>query len=208
MNAILIYIVILLVLGIPLFIIGNLVWKKSQNAKKSRGAYVCIFRGPEKTWVRLLPARNGLIQKPSGKYLLKKEKNLDIPWPTAGYVIPKGMRIPLVEFPFTGSSFTKVFVGLLVYDIGDPEPRGYSEDFSTDPDTINNVHDSKFARELFIDIPNEMENGEKKKGGMGGLLPWVAIALSAIALILIFIIYTHQGSMASNVDVIKKGLGY
>lgn len=209
MNAVLVYIVILLVLGIPLFIMGNMVWKRSQNAKKARGAYVCIFRGPDRSWVRLLPARNGLIQKPEGRYLLKKERNINIPWPEAGYVVPsKDFKIPVIEYPFTGSSFVKVSVGLLVYDIGDPMPRGYSKSSTIDPDTINAIYDSKIAREVFIDIGNEMENADKKKGGLGGFMPWITIAGIGIALILILIIFNKQGTMAGNIEVIKKGLGY
>jgi hypothetical protein len=207
MNVILVDIIIVLVLGVPLFLVGQLTWKRSQNARKCRGAYLCLFRGPDRSWVRLLPARNGLIQKPAGKYLLKKEKVLNIPWPEAGYVIPKDMRIPPIEYPFTGSSFTKVTVGLLVYDIGNPMPRGYVTDSEIDPSTIDAINDSKIAMDIFSTIPNELRKDEKKSGGTT-ILPWIAIALSGIALILIFIVLTHQGSIASNVDTIKKGLGY
>lgn len=208
MNTVLVDIIIVLVLGIPLFIVGNLVWKKSQNAKKARGSYVCVFRGPDRSWVRLLPARNGLIQKPEGKYLLKKEKNIDIPWPTAGYIVPKGMRIPVVEYPFTGSSFTKVSVGLLVYDFGNPIPRGYVTDSPIDPETIDSIYDAKIAKDIFTTVPEELDKAGKKASGVSGFLPWIAIGLSGIALILIFMVYSNMGSMASNVDMIKKGLGY
>lgn len=212
-------------MGIPLFYLGYLVWKKSQNAKMCRGAYACMFRGPDKAWVRLLPAKNGLIQKPSGKYLLKKERGVRFSWPEAGYVVPKDMPIPSVMWPLTGSDFVKVPVGILIYDIGNPMPQINEGDNFTeeggikplpksnlrnviDPDTINNIHDADVARQIFIDIPNEMDKGAKGKGKVSDLMPYIILIAIGITLILVFMLYTNQGSMANDLNQIKGGMGY
>lgn len=199
---------IVICMGFPLFYFGYLFYKKSHNSKLCRGAYFCVFRGPDRAWSRVLPAKNGLIQKPHGKYLLKKEKNVNIPWPEAGYVVPKDMRIPPIMWPLNGSAFVQVPVGLLVYDIGNPMPREYVTDSDIDPDTINAIDDSKVARQLFTEIPDELDKGSKKGGKIGDLIPWIAIGLCALTLVLVFIMYTNVNTMAGDISTIKAGMGY
>jgi hypothetical protein len=205
----LIYGLIFFGMGALLFYFGYIYWKKSQNTKMCRGAYACLFRGPDKNWVRLLPARNGLIQKPAGKYLLKKERKFNIPWPEAGYVIPKDLPILPIMWPLTGSDQVKCPVGLLVYDIGDPMPiQKRGDKYVIDPDTIDNIHDADVARQLFVDIPNELNKDAKVKGKLTDLLPYVIVIGIAGILILQFIIMGNQSTTVNDLNQIKGGLGY
>lgn len=203
----LIYGMVVIVMGIFLFYFGYLYIKKSQNEKLCRGAFACMFRGPDKAWIRLLSAKNGIIQKPKGKYLLKKEKNINIPWPEAGYVIPNNMRIPPIKWPINSSPYVQATVGLLVYDIGNPMPREYKTDSPLDPDTINNIHDSKAAADVFDTLDNN-EKQAKKSGKLSDLIPWIAIIGIGITLILVFIVMTNQSNMANDINQIKGGMGY
>jgi hypothetical protein len=203
----LIYGLVIIGMGFPLFYFGYLFVKKSQNEKLCRGAFACMFRGPDKAWVRLLPAKNGIIQKPKGKYLLKKEKNINIPWPEAGYVIPTNMRIPPIKWPINASPYVQAIAGLLVYDIGNPMPREYKTDSPLDPDTINNIQDSKAAADVFDTLDNN-EKQTKKSGKLSDLVPWIAIIGIGIVLILVFIMYTNINTMAGDLNNIKNGMGY
>lgn len=198
---------IVICMGFPLFYFGYLYVKKSHNEKLCRGAFVCMFRGPDKAWMRLLPAKNGLIQRPQGKYLLKKEKNINIPWPEAGYVVPKDMRIPPIKWPVNGSTFVQATAGLLVYDIGNPMPREYQTDSPLDPDTINNIQDSKAASDVFGTL-DDNDKQSKKGGKISELAPWIAIIGIGITLILVFIMYTNVNTMSGDLNTIKGGMGY
>jgi hypothetical protein len=207
---------IVICMGLPLFYLGYIVYKKSSFAKLCRGSYAVIFRGPDKAWVRLLPAKNGLIQKPEGKYLLKKEKKINFSWPQGGYVVPKDTNIPYIMWPLTGSDSVKSPVGLLVYDIGNPMPRqgegidalGRNHSSPIDPDTIDAINDARIAREIFVDIPDELRKDAKKGGKLGDLIPWIAIGLCALTLVLVFIMYTNVNTMAGDISTIKGGMGY
>jgi hypothetical protein len=119
-------------------------------------------------------------------------------------------------WPLTGSDSVKSPVGLLVYDIGNPMPRqgegidalGRNHSSPIDPDTIDAINDARIAREIFVDIPDELRKDAKKGGKIGDLIPWIAIGLCALTLVLVFIMYTNVNTMAGDINTIKSGMGY
>jgi len=207
---------IVICMGFPLFYFGYLYVKKSQNEKLCRGAVAVIFRAPDKVWVRLLPFKNGLIQKPEGKYLHKKEKNLKIPWPEGGYVIPKGTKMPPIKWPINANGFVQATVGAIVIDVGNPIPRegdgngvlARNHESPIDPSTILSIYNANTAEKIFLEYDKMLDGSAKKGGKISDLVPWIAIIGIGLILILVFMIYTNQGTMANDLNQMKGGLGY
>lgn len=207
---------IVICLGLPLFYLGYMFYKKSHNEKLCRGAFAIMFRSPDRAWFRLLPCKNGIIQKPEGKYLLKKERNIRIPWPEAGYVVPKDTAIPPIKWPINASPFVQATVGMLVYDVGNPMPRpqagleplGQDHESPIDPNTILSIYNANTAEKVFTEYDKMLDLGLKKGGKFGDLLPLIAIGLCAITLVLVFLMYTNMNSMAGDISTIKAGMGY
>jgi hypothetical protein len=207
---------IVICMGVPLFYFGYTVYKKSHNEKLCRGAVAVVFRSPDKVWVRLLPIKNGLIQKPDGKYLLKREKNIKIPWPEGGYVIPKGSKMPPIKWPINANPAVQSSVGAIVIDVGNPIPREQvgngvlpnNHESPIDPSTIMAIYNANTAEKIFVEYDKMLDTGVKKGGKLSDLMPYAALIAIGIVLVLVFMIYTNMGTMSNDINQMKGGFGY
>ncbi len=203
----LIQILFFMFLVIPLVLCGGLMWKRSQNQKKAHGALLCVFKGIDKWWVRLLPVEGGQVKKPEGKYLKKSERGKIVAWPEAGYIAPL-TTLPIM-WPIGAMAFLQVPVGLAIYKVGNPKPQPVDDEYpEVTSDTISAIHENKVVQDVFRNIPKNIETqmakGRREKSGM---MEYIVAGGVIVAVILIFIVLTKITSLEGTVNGLKSLIG-
>jgi len=199
-----IQIIFFLLLGMPLIVGGFLMWKRSQNQKKAHGALLCVFKGIDRWWVRLLPMEGGQVRKPEGKYLKKKEIGKMIAWPEAGYIAPMS-TLPIM-WPIGAMSFLQVPVGLAIFKVGNPKPQPVDDSFPpVTSDTISAIHENKVVQDVFRNIPKDMamQTGKRQKE-KSGMMGFIVAGGVIIAVVLTFIILVKLTGMQASIDAIPR----
>jgi len=194
-------------LVIPLALSLGLMWKRSQNQKKAHGAILCVFKGIDKWWIRLLPVEGGQVKKPEGKYLKKSERGKKMAWPEAGYIAPL-TTLPIM-WPIGAMAILQVPVGLAIFKVGNPKPQPVDDEYpEVTSDTISAIHENKVVQDVFRNIPKDLSmigaKGRKEKSGM---LDMIVAGGVIIATILIFIVLTKLTSLEGTVNGLKTFLG-
>jgi hypothetical protein len=194
-------------LVIPLVLSVGLMWKRNQNQKKAHGALLCVFKGIDKWWLRLLPVEGGQVKKPEGKYLKKSERGKILAWPEAGYIAPL-TTLPIM-WPIGAMSILQVPVGLAIFKVGNPKPQPVDDEYpEVTSDTISAIHENKVVQDVFRNIPKELSligaKGRKEKSGM---LDLIVAGGVIIATVLIFIVLTKLTSLEGTVNGLKSLLG-
>ena len=194
-------------LVIPLALSLGLMWKRSQNQKKAHGAILCVFKGIDKWWIRLLPVEGGQVKKPEGKYLKKSERGKKMAWPEAGYIAPL-TTLPIM-WPIGAMAILQVPVGLAIFKVGNPKPQPVDDEYpEVTSDTISAIHENKVVQDVFRNIPKDSSmigaKGRKEKSGM---LDMIVAGGVIIATILIFIVLTKLTSLEGTVNGLKSFLG-
>jgi len=194
-------------LVIPLALSLGLMWKRSQNQKKAHGAILCVFKGIDKWWIRLLPVEGGQVKKPEGKYLKKSERGKKMAWPEAGYIAPL-TTLPIM-WPIGAMAILQVPVGLAIFKVGNPKPQPVDDEYpEVTSDTISAIHENKVVQDVFRNIPKDSSmigaKGRKEKSGM---LDMIVAGGVIIATILIFIVLTKLTSLEGTVNGLKTFLG-
>jgi hypothetical protein len=162
-------VIIILVLVIFAGIFGGAALKRGKNSKLCQSGYYCILIGPDRAWMKVLPAENGLIIKPEGdnKKKFYKKNEPEIPWATNGYIVPKEGPVPTVPWPVEAHSSTQTTVGMLIYHVGCAMPLGYNEKgkfigygtmSGAAPEIIAATYKSRDTMDLFNDSTNESTN--------------------------------------------------
>jgi len=206
--------IIILVLVIIVGGLGGAAFKRSKNAKLCQAGYYCILIGPDRVWMKVLPAENGLIVKPEGenkkKFYNKKEP--EIPWSQDGYIVPKVGPVPTVNYPIEASNRTQVSVGMLIYQVGCSMPLGYDKEgnfcgygklIGAAPEVIGALYKSRDTMDLFSDAANEPTGTPvgNPKGNM-----WNIILLIGIAAIIILGVMTYL-AVTGGIGDLKTGFG-
>jgi len=194
-------------LVIPLVLSVGLMWKRNQNQKKAHGALLCVFKGIDKWWLRLLPVEGGQVKKPEGKYLKKSERGKILAWPEAGYIAPL-TTLPIM-WPIGAMSILQVPVGLAIFKVGNPKPQPVDDEYpEVTSDTISAIHENKVVQDVFRNIPKELSligaKGRKEKSGM---LDLIVAGGVIIATVLIFIVLTKLTSLEGTVNGLKSLMG-
>jgi hypothetical protein len=194
-------------LVIPLVLSLGLMWKRNQNQKKAHGAILCVFKGIDKWWIRLLPVEGGQVKKPEGKYLKKSERGRIVAWPEAGYIAPL-TTLPIM-WPIGAMAILQVPVGLAIFKVGNPKPQPVDDEYpEVTSDTISAIHENKVVQDVFRNIPKDLSmmgaKGRKEKSGM---LDLIVAGGVIIATILIFIVLTKLTSLEGTVNGLKTFLG-
>jgi len=194
-------------LVIPLVLSVGLMWKRNQNQKKAHGALLCVFKGIDKWWLRLLPVEGGQVKKPEGKYLKKSERGKILAWPEAGYIAPL-TTLPIM-WPIGAMSVLQVPVGLAIFKVGNPKPQPVDDEYpEVTSDTISAIHENKVVQDVFRNIPKELSligaKGRKEKSGM---LDLIVAGGVIIATVLIFIVLTKLTSLEGTVNGLKSLMG-
>ena len=204
--------VLILVLVVGGF--GGIYFKKSKNAKLCQGGYYCVLIGPDRVWMKVLPAKNGLIVKPEGDNVKKfyKKNEPEIPWATNGYIVPKEGPVPTIPYPVEASSSTQVSVGMLIYHVGCAMPLGYDEEgkfcgygklIGAAPEVIGATYKSQDTMDLFNDSANDNPNTPvvTSKFNIVNILTLVGVAAIIILCILIYVAVT------GGIGDLKNGFG-
>jgi hypothetical protein len=194
-------------LVIPLVLSLGLMWKRNQNQKKAHGAILCVFKGIDKWWIRLLPVEGGQVKKPEGKYLKKSERGRIVAWPEAAYIAPL-TTLPIM-WPIGAMAILQVPVGLAIFKVGNPKPQPVDDEYpEVTSDTISAIHENKVVQDVFRNIPKDLSmmgaKGRKEKSGM---LDLIVAGGVIIATILIFIVLTKLTSLEGTVNGLKTFLG-
>jgi hypothetical protein len=207
-------VIIILVLVVIAGMFGGAALKRSRNAKLCNSGYYCILIGPDRAWMKVLPAKNGLIVKPEGdnKKKFYKKNEAEIPWATNGYIVPKEGPVPTVPWPVEAHSSTQTTVGMLIYHVGCAMPLGYDEKgkfigygtmSGAAPEIIAATYKSQDTMDLFNDSTNESSStpvGNQKSN------VWNIILLIGIIIAIIGIVVTYI-SVTGGIGDIKNGFG-
>jgi hypothetical protein len=194
-------------LVIPLVLSVGLMWKRNQNQKKAHGALLCVFKGIDKWWLRLLPVEGGQVKKPEGKYLKKSERGKILAWPEAGYIAPL-TTLPIM-WPIGAMSVLQVPVGLAIFKVGNPKPQPVDDEYpEVTSDTISAIHENKVVQDVFRNIPKELSLiGAKGRKENSGMLDLIVAGGVIIATVLIFIVLTKLTSLEGTVNGLKSLMG-
>jgi len=210
--------IIILVLVLVAGGFGGTTLKRSKNAKLCQTGYYCILIGPDRVWMKVLPAKNGLIVKPEGenkkKFYNKKEP--EIPWSQDGYIVPRVGPVPTVNYPIEANSYTQVSVGMLIYHVGCAMPLGYDEEgkfcgygtlLGAAPEIIGATYKSQDTMDLFSDSTNESTgtNQNNSKSNVWNIILLIGILAAILVGILI---YVKVSGTAGGVNTIKNGFGF
>lgn len=205
-------IIFMMIIGLPCLFVGFLFWKRSQNQKRAHGALLCVFKGIDKWWVRLLQVEDGQIKKPEGKYLKKSEIGKKIAWPESGYIAPMS-TLPIL-WPIGAMSILQVPVGLAIYKVGNPKPQPVDDSFpAVTADTISAIHENKVVQDVFRNIQREASlqlGGGKKGKGEGlkaNLMEYIVVGGVIGSAVLVFICLTKITSLEQELIQIKQLLG-
>jgi hypothetical protein len=206
--------IIILVLVIFAGIFGGAALKRSRNAKLCQAGYYCIIIGPDRVWMKILPAQGGLIVKPDSlsKRKFYKKNEPEIPWATSGYIVPKEGPVPTIPWPVEAHSSTQVSVGMLIYHVGCAMPLGYDENgkfighgimSGAAPEIIESISNNQDTQDLFSDAASEPSNtpvGSSKSN------IWNIITLIGIAAILILCVVIYL-AVTGGIGDLKNGFG-
>ena len=209
---------IILVLVIFSGIFSGASFKRSKNSKLCQKGYYCVLIGPDRVWMKVLPAENGIIIKPEGENKKKfyKKNEPEIPWSTNGYIVPKEGPVPTVPWPVEAHSSTQTTVGMLIYHVGCAMPLGYDENgkfvgygvmSGAAPEIIAATYKSRDTMDLFSDSTNEQSNisvGNSKSNVWN-----IILLVGVIAAVIIGIaIYVKVSGSAGSINTIKNGFGF
>lgn len=208
---------IILTLVIIAGIFGGIALKRSKNAKLCQKGYYCILIGPDRVWMKVLPAKNGVIVQPQGEDIKKfyKKGEPEIPWSQEGYIVPKEGPVPNVSYPIEASTYTQVSVGMLIYHVGCSMPLGYDKDgkfvgygtlSGAAPEIVAALFKSDDTIRLFGKSASEGTESQpiQQKTNMWNIILLVGI-IAAVAVGVINLIITYGDSGILN--AIKDGFG-
>jgi hypothetical protein len=202
---------IILILAIVGGVFGGATFKRNKNAKLCQAGYYCVLIGPDRVWMKVLPAENGLIVKPEGenkkKFYNKKEP--EIPWSQDGYIVPRVGPVPTVSYPIEASSMTQVSVGMLIYHVGCAMPLGYDKEgkfcgygtlIGAAPEVIGATYKSRDTMDLFNDSTNEPTNVPtgNPKFSIWNILTLIGIAAILILLVVVYFAVTGGFTHINN----------
>lgn len=197
--------------------LGGAAFKRNKHAKLCQKGYYCILIGPDRVWMKVLPAENGLIVQPQeedrGKFYKKGE--IKIPWPEEGYIVPTEGPVPTVSYPIEASSYTQVPVGMLIYHVGCSMPLGYDEEgkftgygvmSGAAPEIIAALFKSKDTVNLFGKATNESPETPQvqQKSNIWNIILMIGI-IAVIGVGVLGLIATY--SNAEILNSIKNGFG-
>jgi hypothetical protein len=203
--------IIILVLVIFAGIFGGAALKRSKNAKLCQSGYYCILIGPDRAWMKVLPAQNGLIVKPEGdsKKKFYKKNEPEIPWATNGYIVPKEGPVPTVPWPVEAHSSTQTTVGMLIYHVGCAMPLGYDEKgkfvgygkmTGAAPEIIAATYKSQDTMDLFNESANDNSNTpiSSPKSNIWNIITLIGIAAILILCVVIYFAVTGGFTHINN----------
>jgi hypothetical protein len=203
--------IIILVLVIFAGIFGGAALKRSRNAKLCQSGYYCILIGPDRTWMKVLPAQGGLIIKPdsASKKKFYKKNEPEIPWATSGYIVPKEGPVPTIPWPVEAHSSTQVSVGMLIYHVGCAMPLGYDENgkftgygtlSGAAPEIIESISNNQDTQDLFSEAASEPSNAPvgSPKSNVWNIIILIGIAISIIIGIMTYISVTGGFTHINN----------
>ena len=210
----LVYGIIILILLLAVGGFGGASFKRSKNTKLCQGGYYCILIGPDRVWMKVLPADNGLIVQPTGDALKKfyKKNEPQIPWATDGYIVPKEGPVPTVPWPVEASNYTQTTVGMLIYHVGCSMPMGYDKDgkfigygtiSGAAPEIIAALYKSRDTVQLFRQAATENQDTPQTKQHTN---IWNIITLIGVAAVLILCIIIYM-AVTSGFTHINNGFG-
>lgn len=210
-------VVLILALVVAVGFYGGAEFKRSKNSKLCQKGYYCILIGPDRVWMKVLPAENGLIVQPKGEDKKKfyKKGEPEIPWSQVGYIVPKEGPVPTVSYPIEASNRMQVSVGMLIYHVGCAMPMGYDEKgkfigygvlSGVAPEIIAGIYNSKDTVTLF----GKATEGEsttpqqQPKGNMWNIILLIGlIGAIAVGVITLISVYGNAGIL----NDIKNGFG-
>lgn len=208
---------VILALVIVAGVFGGMAFKRAKNAKLCQSGYYCILIGPDRVWMKVLPAENGLIVKPEGdnKKKFYKKDEPTIPWSQDGYIVPRVGPVPTVSYPIEASHHTQVPVGMLIYHVGCAMPLGYDEEgkfcgygklIGAAPEVIGATYKSRDTMDLFSDSAYESPNATTvaPKTNIWNIIILIGIIIAIVVGVLGLM------TMYGNADIlndIKNGFG-
>jgi len=209
------FIILALAAGFGIF--GGIALKRSKHAKLCQKGYYCILIGPDRVWMKVLPAKDGLIVKPQGEDIKKfyKKGEPEIPWSQEGYIVPKIGPVPTVSYPIEASNYTQVPVGLLIYHVGCSMPLGYDDKgkfvgygtlIGAAPEVIAALFKSNDTVKLFGKAASEESNAPQapSKSNMWNIILLIGIIVAVVVgAIGLMINLSNSGIL----EAIKNGFG-
>lgn len=206
--------IVIFVLVVVAGLFGGAALKRSKNAKLCESGYYCILIGPDRVWMKVLPAENGIIVKPEGENKKKfyKKNEPEIPWSQRGYIVPKVGPVPTVNYPIEAHSSTQVSVGMLIYHVGCAMPLGYDEEgkfcgygklIGAAPEVIGATYKSRDTMDLFDDSAHETQNApvSAPKNNIWNIILLIGIIAAVIIGVVTYI------SVTGGLSDIKNGFG-